>query len=49
MSSADALAKAVRLGESQAGEEILFRGFVFRGWRRSRRDVWCLIVVTALL
>jgi hypothetical protein len=27
-----------------AGEEILFRG-----WRRSRRDVWLVIVVTALL
>jgi ABC transporter substrate binding protein len=25
-------------GAWAAGEEILFRGFLFRGWRRSRRD-----------
>jgi CAAX protease family protein len=31
------------------GEETLFRGFVFRGWHRSPRDVWPVIVVTALL
>jgi membrane protease YdiL (CAAX protease family) len=31
------------------GEEILFRGFLFRGWHRSRRDLWLAIVVTALL
>jgi membrane protease YdiL (CAAX protease family) len=31
------------------GEEILFRGFLFRGWLRSPRDAWAVIVVTALL
>ena len=31
------------------GEEILFRGFLFRGWLRSPRDVWPVIVGTALL
>jgi membrane protease YdiL (CAAX protease family) len=31
------------------GEEILFRGFLFRGWLRSPRDAWPVIVVTALL
>ncbi len=31
------------------GEETLFRGFLFRGWRRSPRDAWTAIVVTALL
>jgi membrane protease YdiL (CAAX protease family) len=31
------------------GEEMLFRGFPIRGWRRSRRDVWFVIVLTALL
>lgn len=31
------------------GEETLFRGFLFRGWHRSPRDVWPVIVVTALL
>lgn len=31
------------------GEEMLFRGFLFRGWHRSPRDVWPVIVVTALL
>ena len=36
-------------GAWAAGEEILFRGFLFRGWRRSRRDVWFVIVLTALL
>jgi membrane protease YdiL (CAAX protease family) len=28
---------------------MLFRGFLFRGWRHSRRDVWFVIVLTALL
>lgn len=32
-----------------AGEEILFRGFLFRGWLRSPRDAWPVIVITALL
>ncbi len=31
------------------GEEILFRGFLFRGWLRSPRDAWPVIVVTSLL
>jgi membrane protease YdiL (CAAX protease family) len=31
------------------GEEILFRGFLFRGWHRSPRDAWAVIVATALL
>lgn len=31
------------------GEEILFRGFLFRGWLRSPRDVWPVIAVTAFL
>jgi len=31
------------------GEETLFRGFLFRGWHRSPRDIWPVIVVTALL
>src|SRR5262249_31599504 len=28
---------------------MLFRGFLFCGWHRSPRDVWPLIIVTALL
>ena len=31
------------------GEETLFRGFLFRGWLKSPRDTWPVIVVTALL
>jgi CAAX protease family protein len=31
------------------GEETLFRGFLFRGWNRSSRDVWFAIVATAFL
>jgi membrane protease YdiL (CAAX protease family) len=31
------------------GEEILFRGFLFRGWLRSPSDVWPVIVVSSLL
>ena len=31
------------------GEETLFRGFLFRGWHRSPRDAWLVIIVTALL
>lgn len=31
------------------GEEILFRGFLFRGWLRAPRDVWPVIVVSSLL
>jgi membrane protease YdiL (CAAX protease family) len=30
------------------GEETLFRGFLFRGWHRTPRDVWLVIFVTAL-
>jgi uncharacterized protein len=31
------------------GEEILFRGFLFRGWLQSPRDAWPVIVATSLL
>ena len=31
------------------GEEILFRGFLFRGWLKAPRDVWPVIVVTSVL
>ena len=31
------------------GEETLFRGFLFRGWLRSPRDAWPVIVITSLL
>jgi membrane protease YdiL (CAAX protease family) len=30
------------------GEETLFRGFLFRGWLRSPRDAWPVIVIVAL-
>lgn len=30
-------------------EELLFRGFLFRGWHRKPGDAWIVIVVTALL
>lgn len=32
-----------------AGEEIMFRGFLFRGWARSERSVWPAIVVISAL
>jgi uncharacterized protein len=32
-----------------AGEEIMFRGFIFRGWARSNRSMWPAIVVISLL
>jgi uncharacterized protein len=32
-----------------AGEEIMFRGFVFRGWARSDRTTWPAIVVISVL
>jgi len=31
------------------GEESLFRGFLFRGWLRTPRDTWPVILVTAFL
>jgi uncharacterized protein len=31
-----------------AGEEVLFRGFLFRGWARSPRSVWPAVVVISL-
>jgi uncharacterized protein len=31
------------------GEETLFRGFLFRGWLRTPRDVWPIIILSALL
>ena len=31
------------------GEETLFRGFLFRGWLRSPRDAWPVILLTAFL
>ena len=31
------------------GEETLFRGFLFRGWHRTSRDSWAVIMITALL
>jgi uncharacterized protein len=32
-----------------AGEEIMFRGFLFRGWARSDRAAWPVIIVISLL
>jgi uncharacterized protein len=31
-----------------AGEEVLFRGFLFRGWARSPRSVWPAIAVISI-
>jgi membrane protease YdiL (CAAX protease family) len=31
------------------GEELIFRGFLFRGWLRTPRDGWPVIVATSLL
>lgn len=31
------------------GEEVLFRGFLFRGWLRAPGDAWPVILVTAFL
>ena len=31
------------------GEEVLFRGFLFRGWHRGPKDVWLVIAATSLL
>ena len=31
------------------GEETLFRGFLFRGWLRTPREAWPVIIITALL
>ncbi len=32
-----------------AGEEIMFRGFLFRGWARSDRSAWLAIIVISVL
>ncbi len=32
-----------------AGEEIIFRGFLFRGWARSNRSAWPAIVAISVL
>jgi len=32
-----------------AGEEIMFRGFLFRGWARSDRAAWPAVVVISLI
>jgi membrane protease YdiL (CAAX protease family) len=32
-----------------AGEEVMFRGFLYRGWARSERSVWPAIIVISLL
>jgi CAAX protease family protein len=32
-----------------AGEEIVFRGFLFRGWVRSPRAVWPAVIVISIL
>jgi uncharacterized protein len=32
-----------------AGEEVLFRGFLFRGWVRSSRSLWPAVFVISLL
>jgi CAAX protease family protein len=32
-----------------AGEEVVFRGFLFRGWVRSPRSVWPAIIVISIL
>ncbi len=32
-----------------AGEEVLFRGFLFRGWARSQRTTWPAIIVISVL
>lgn len=29
------------------GEEIMFRGFLFRGWLRAPRDAWAVIAITS--
>jgi membrane protease YdiL (CAAX protease family) len=31
------------------GEEIMFRGFLFRGWLKEPRDIWPTIVVTGAM
>jgi uncharacterized protein len=32
-----------------AGEEAMFRGFLFRGWARSPRSVWPAVIVISIL
>ena len=36
-------------GDAGQRRELLFRGFLFRGWHRTPRDAWIVIIVTALL
>ena len=31
------------------GEEVLFRGFLFRGWLRSPNDAWLVIAITSVM
>jgi uncharacterized protein len=32
-----------------AGEEVMFRGFLFRGWARTERTVWPAVIVISVL
>jgi membrane protease YdiL (CAAX protease family) len=32
-----------------AGEEVMFRGFLFRGWVRSEQSAWPAIIVISVL
>jgi hypothetical protein len=43
------LASTLRARRLGSRRERLFCGLLVRGWRRSRRDVWFVIVLTALL
>jgi membrane protease YdiL (CAAX protease family) len=39
----------LRIVVAPAGEEIMFRGFLFRGWARSQRSTWLTILGLSLL